>query len=287
MALDDETVGRVKQPEGCRDRLDPAVIPNNRHIADNASEFAARRAHPSRGVRTALQRAALSRETCALRRRRGSRSGLRRPRSGRRTSAPPAARPTPAYSRPCGSRRDDDRWSSDGAFRQPSRRPLLSAQWRITHSCASRYVRRSKEISTAPRSQASWSARLPVDRGRPRRRRSSGNGLPELGGTDRLRGASPRRSAKLGACWRCRSRAADERLASARGGVPTLRPGLSRSGRPGRRPATGIAPRSGVRELSCVWRPVASAMPLSAADGQHLGERRCPRPSTRCSRTLL
>jgi hypothetical protein len=29
-----------------------------------------------------------------------------------------------------------------------ARTVLLSAQWRITHSCASRYVRTSKEVST-------------------------------------------------------------------------------------------------------------------------------------------
>jgi len=63
-------------------------------------------------------------------------------------------------------------------------------------------------------------------------------------------------------------------------------PGFPAQDDPGGRPATGISTDQ-VRGLSCVRRPVASAMPLSAADRQHLGDRRCPRPSTRCSRTLL
>ena len=68
--------------------------------------------------------------------------------------------------------------------------------------------------------------------------------------------------------------------------VPTLRRELSRSGRPRASPSHRDFPRSGSWTV-LFRRPVASAIPLSAADRQHLGDRRCPRPSTRCSRTLL
>jgi hypothetical protein len=44
---------------------------------------------------------------------------------------------------------------------------------------------------------------------------------------------------------------------------------------------------TGVVDCPVFRRPVASAMPLSAADRQHLGDRRFPRPSTRCSRIPL
>jgi len=61
---------------------------------------------------------------------------------------------------------------------------------------------------------------------------------------------------------------------------------LARSGRPRASPSHRDFPRSGSWTV-LFRRPVASAIPLSAADRQHLGDRRCPRPSTRCSRTLL
>jgi hypothetical protein len=138
------------------------------------------------------------------------------------------------------------------------------------------------------RSQACRSDRLPARSGDDRGvAEAVARGLPELGGNRSLERASP--PAATGS-WETasdvglglRTNVWLQSVAS----VPTLRPGLSALDDPGRRPATGISPGH-VRGLSCVRRPVASAMPLSAADRQHLGDRRCPRPSTRCSRTFL
>lgn len=157
------------------------------------------------------------------------------------------------------------------------------------HSLVRQHVRPNVEGDLDDRrSQACRSDRLPARSGDDRGvAEAVARGLPELGGNRSLERASPPAApgsweAASDVGLKLRTNGWLQSVAS----VPTLRPGLSCSGRPRASPSHGISPGQ-VRGLSCVRRPVASAMPLSAADRQHLGDRRCPRPSTRCRRTLL
>jgi hypothetical protein len=70
--------------------------------------------------------------------------------------------------------------------------PLLSTQWRITHSRAGRYVRTPTKVSTTgdPKraDPIACLARSGDDRGVAE---AVARGLSEMGGTDRLRGPRP------------------------------------------------------------------------------------------------
>ena len=164
---------------------------------------------------------------------------------------------------------------------------LLAAQWRITHSCASRYVRTSKEVSTTGDRKRAGPIACRLIGGRPRRRRSSGEGSARAGRNRSLERSSPPAAtrsweAASGASrivrpgLRSRFPALKRDLGSGFGcnvcgrptsdvglelrtnvwlqlsaSVPTLRPGLSRSGRPRASPSHRDCPRSGSWTVLC------------------------------------